>query len=229
MLTIGALVIAALVLGSRKLGLRRAVATCMAVALGALVPLVIGSAANAAIVATVPMGTADDFSVLAGSTVTNTGDTILDESLGLAPGTAVTGFPPGEVTAPATMQIDNEAAGAGQVRPDRGLRQRRRPRRSTPPPPPTSRTSPSWAASTPGRARRRSSLTGPLVLDGPGDPNSVFIFQTNSTLITGVEQHRVADQRRAGVQRVLAGRQLRHARAPARSSSATSSPSTRSP
>jgi type VI secretion system secreted protein VgrG len=27
-------------------------------------------------------------------------------------------------------------------------------------------------------------LTGPLTLDGAGDPNSVFIFQTNSTLIT---------------------------------------------
>jgi hypothetical protein len=29
------------------------------------------------------------------------------------------------------------------------------------------------------------SLTGPLVLDGAGDPNSVFIFQTDSTLTTG--------------------------------------------
>ena len=28
-------------------------------------------------------------------------------------------------------------------------------------------------------------LTGPLVLDGAGDPSSVFIFQTDSTLITG--------------------------------------------
>jgi hypothetical protein len=28
-------------------------------------------------------------------------------------------------------------------------------------------------------------LTGKLTLDGAGDPNSVFIFQTNSTLITG--------------------------------------------
>jgi hypothetical protein len=28
-------------------------------------------------------------------------------------------------------------------------------------------------------------LSGPLVLDGAGDPSSVFIFQTNSTLITG--------------------------------------------
>jgi type VI secretion system secreted protein VgrG len=29
------------------------------------------------------------------------------------------------------------------------------------------------------------SLTGTLTLDGEGDPNSVFIFQTDSTLITG--------------------------------------------
>ena len=38
------------------------------------------------------------------------------------------------------------------------------------------------AASTPDRATVRSSLTGPLVLDGAGNPNTVFIFQTDSSL-----------------------------------------------
>ena len=37
-----------------------------------------------------------------------------------------------------------------------------------------------------GPSKGALSLTGPLVLDGAGDPNSVFIFQTDSTLITGV-------------------------------------------
>ena len=36
-----------------------------------------------------------------------------------------------------------------------------------------------------GPSKSPLSLAGTLVLDGEGDPNSVFIFQTDSTLITG--------------------------------------------
>lgn len=45
----------------------------------------------------VELGTAANFGVLAGSTVTNTGPTIVTGSLGVSPGSAVTGFPPGFV------------------------------------------------------------------------------------------------------------------------------------
>lgn len=45
------------------------------------------------------LGIAENFTVLAGSTITNTGPSVVAGSLGLSPGSAVTGFPPGVVTA----------------------------------------------------------------------------------------------------------------------------------
>jgi hypothetical protein len=45
------------------------------------------------------LGTAQAFAVLAGSTVTNTGPTISNDNIGVNPGSAVTGFPPGHLTA----------------------------------------------------------------------------------------------------------------------------------
>jgi hypothetical protein len=46
----------------------------------------------------VNLGTAGSYAVLAGSTVTNTGSSVLTGNLGVWPGTAVTGFPPGIVS-----------------------------------------------------------------------------------------------------------------------------------
>ena len=59
------------------------------------------------------MGTTSTFATLAGTTITNTGATLLNGNLGLSPGTAVTGFPPGVVNG--TEDITNEAAANAQL------------------------------------------------------------------------------------------------------------------
>ena len=58
----------------------------------------------------VPLGTAQTYSVLAGTQVSNTGNTTLVGDLGVSPGTAVTGFPPGIVYG--TTRVAAAAAGA---------------------------------------------------------------------------------------------------------------------
>ena len=51
----------------------------------------------------------------AGSTVTNTGPSVINGDIGLWSGTAITGFPPGVLPATGTMHITDGASAAGSV------------------------------------------------------------------------------------------------------------------
>lgn len=162
---------------------RRSGATLIALMMTAAVVVTGGSRASAAIVATVPLGTSANYAVLGASTVTNTGATTLNGSLGLAPGASITGFPPGLVVPPGTTDAANPAAQQAQTdltaaylnAAGRGL---------------DATTTADLGNLTlqggvyAGPSKSPLSLTGPLTLDGASNPSSVFIFQTDSTLTT---------------------------------------------
>jgi hypothetical protein len=149
----------------------------------ATVVLVSGPNAGAAVVSTVPLGTSQGYSVLGASTVTNTGPSTLAGSLGLSPGTAVTGFPPGLVSAPGT--IDATTAAAQQAQSAASNAYDNAAGRSV-----DATTTADLANLTlkpgvySGTAKSSLLLSGPLTLDAQGDTNAVFIFQTDSTLTT---------------------------------------------
>jgi hypothetical protein len=139
------------------------------------------TAGTAAGQAPVVLGSATTFAVLGGSTITNTGLSTVNGDLGLSPGTAVTGFPPGVVNGTthvadpvaAQAQLDltaayNDAAGrttgAITVAGDLG-----------------------GQTLIPGLYKSTSTLditSADLTLDAQGDANAVFIFQLGSALTT---------------------------------------------
>src|SRR4051812_4124883 len=132
----------------------------------------------------IPLGAAAGCAILAGSTVTNTGPTVITGGdVCLSPGSAVVGFPPGTVSGsirvppdpiPAQAQLDlttaynnlaGKAGGASLPGDITGL------------------------TFTPGIYKNASSVgllssAGQVTLNGLGDANAVFIFQIGSTLTT---------------------------------------------
>lgn len=135
--------------------------------------------------ATVGLGTATSFAVLAGSTVTNTGPSTVSGDLGVSPGSAVTGFPPGAVTAGVIHAGDAVAA---QAQSDLTTAYNDAAGRT-----PSTSESGDLAGKrlTAGVYKSTSGLhlAGTVTLDAQGDPNAVFIFQMASTLITGSGSH----------------------------------------
>ena len=128
----------------------------------------------------VNLGTTAGYAVLAGSTVTSTGPTIVSGDLGLSPGTSVTGFPPGlmnggvqNVANPAAVQAKTDLvalydAAAAQ----------------TPATPVVASALGGLTLNAGVYSGGALDLTGTLTLDAQGDSGAVFVFQAASTLIT---------------------------------------------
>lgn len=93
--------------------LSRGVVVVLGSAAAAALVLLSGATASAASAQpTVNLGNATPFAVLAGTTVTNTGASVVTGDLGVDPGTAVTGFPPGQLVGGTQQTADSVALSA---------------------------------------------------------------------------------------------------------------------
>ncbi|MET7567473.1 ice-binding family protein [Streptomyces sp. NPDC005492] len=159
------------------------IAALTAVVIAAVVLAMTPTPASA-VATPVPLGTATSFAVLAGSQVTNTGPSLITGDLGVSPGTAITGFPPGIVNGAqhsadaVALQAKSDLVtaynnAAGQA-PDVTY--------------PTAPDPVELGGRTldPGvyKAPISAGITGTLTLDAHGDPNAVWVFQIGSTLTT---------------------------------------------
>lgn len=152
---------------------------------GCVLCILLLKSATAAMAAEAPVNlrSAANFAALAGTTITNVpGDgTAITGDLGVSPGTAVTGFPPGIVVG--TIHAGDSVAAQAQA--DLTTAYNDAAGRSTAP----VTVSGNLGGMTlhPGLYKSTSSLaisSGDLTLDAQGDPNAVFIFQMGSTLTT---------------------------------------------
>jgi len=123
------------------------------------------------------LGTAASFGVIGGQTVTSTGPTNITGSLGLYPGTSVTGFPPGSADAIyAADSVSQQALADAQAAYDAAAA-----RPTTGQLPGSDLGGERLVAGT-YTAPAAVGITGTLTLDGENDPNALFVFQIGSSL-----------------------------------------------
>jgi LPXTG-motif cell wall-anchored protein len=144
-----------------------------------LAAVMLGAGPASAAQAPVGLGAAASFAILAGTTVTNTGPSAISGDLGVAPGSAVTGFPPGAVTNGSIHKADT-AASQGKAAVTTAYNDAA-----------GRATSATITADLGGQtlvpgvyAGGALQITGTLTLDAQGDPSAVFVFKAASTLIT---------------------------------------------
>jgi hypothetical protein len=129
------------------------------------------------------LGTLSSFAVLGATTVTNTGTSVIHGDLGVSPGSAVTGFPPGIVVPPGAIHAGDATASHAQsdlITANGALSGQACNFTFTTP------TDLGGMTLTPGVYCFSSSaaITGTLTLNALGNPNAVWVFKIGSTLIT---------------------------------------------
>jgi len=136
---------------------------------------------------TVNLGTTSDFAILAGSTITNTGTTTINGSVGgnvgLYPGTAFTGET--EVTVIGAVHLADTVAIAAKD--DLVVAYNDAASRLPVTRIPTELGGTTLTPGTYDSADGTFQITGTLTLDAKGDPDGVFVFKTASTLITAAD------------------------------------------
>lgn len=126
----------------------------------------------------VSLGTTDQFSALGAETVTNTGLSVLEQGLGVHPGTTAPGFPPGLVGGETHLGDDVALQAKNDLLTAYGDAAGRTPFTDLP-------AELGGQTLTPGTYRLPAGqLTGTLTLDTLGDPAAVFVFQLTSGLTT---------------------------------------------
>ncbi|MDP9483694.1 MAG: ice-binding family protein, partial [Chloroflexota bacterium] len=136
--------------------------------------------------ATVGLGTARNFAVLAGETITNSGLTTITGDVGLHPGSAVTGFGPGadEVTLNGSL---HEADGVAQQAKVHLVTAYNEAAGRSATEIPTELGGTLLPGGVYDSASGTFGITGTLTLDGADDPDAVFIFQMGTTLISATD------------------------------------------
>lgn len=132
---------------------------------------------------TILLKSACNYGILAYSTVTNTGPTIITGgNLGLSPSTSVTGFPPGILTPPAVLHVADPTAVTGKADLTSAFLQTSAVQGAAALPGDIS-----GLTFTPGVYKNSSTVllsAGNVTLDALGNANAEFIFQIGKTLTT---------------------------------------------
>jgi hypothetical protein len=138
-----------------------------------------GSPAFAAATA-INLGAATPYAVVAGTTITNTGSSVISGNIGLSPGTSITGFPPGLVSGTTGAADATSLAAQTSSTAAYGVAAGATPFTTV------AGGNIGGTTLSPGVYESASAmqLTGPVTLNAGGDASAVFIFQAGSTLTT---------------------------------------------
>lgn len=130
------------------------------------------------------LGRATGFAILANSAITNSGNSVVTGDLGISPGSAVTGFPPGVVVG--TQHITDAAAANGRTDAQALYTLLAGHSFTTISATLDGQTlSPGYYTEASSTFHLASSGPGTLTLDAGGNPNSIFVIKAASTLTTG--------------------------------------------